>query len=122
MSAEETCCYLVISEMIKLLVAVYCNSEFHVAEAKIIRHKNSGQFSKQRQNFPYWNEKSKSQTQVLSSSFPFLCLQLLKISLLRLRVAVVGEKMMRNCTYLVIGICICWKDCAGLNTHFYPVG
>ena len=46
--------------MIKSLVAVYCNSEFHVAEAKIIRHKNSGQFSKQRQNFSTQMKKQKS--------------------------------------------------------------
>ena len=88
-----------ISGMIKSLVAVYCNLKFHVAEAKIIRHMNSGQFEKQRQIFPYRNEKSKSLTQVLSSSFPFLCLQLLKISLLRLRVAVEGENMMRNFSF-----------------------
>ena len=48
-----------VSGMIKSPLAVYCNSKFHVAEAKIIRHMDSGQFEKQRQIFPYRNEKAK---------------------------------------------------------------
>ena len=38
---------------------------------------------------------TKIQTQVLSNNFPFLCRQLEKISLLRFKLAVAGENMIR---------------------------
>ena len=82
--------------MIKSLVALYSNKLFHVAEAKIIRDIKNGHNSKQRQIFRTGMKKNtKIQTQVLSNNFPFLCLQLENISLLRLRLAVAGAYMIK---------------------------
>ena len=91
-------CYC--QKMIKSLSALYSNTMFYVAGANIIRDIKSGHNSKQRQIFRTGMKKStKIQTQVLSNNFPFLCLQLEKISLLRFRLAVAGENMIKNFSF-----------------------